>query len=117
MALAGASVLAGGVAVYIGLDAASNAAPHALAPAAAQALNVLALQLVYPLLVGGFIFGVSVGAAILRSGRLPSWLGWSAIVIGLTPLWILQLLMLYVWAVVVSILLYRAPSTQPVGSM
>jgi hypothetical protein len=107
VALAGAAVLASGVAVYIGLDAASNAAPYALAPAAAQALNVLALQLVYPVLVGGFVFGIAAGAAILRSRRLPVWLGWAAIVIGLTPLWILQLLLLYVWAVVVSILLYR----------
>src|SRR4051812_41997275 len=80
VALAGASVLTAGVAVYIGLDAASNAAPHALAPAAAQALNVLALQLVYPVLVGGFVFGIAAGAAILRSERLPAWLGWASIV-------------------------------------
>ena len=107
VAVAGAAVLAGGVAVYIGMDAVSNAAPHALAPAAAQALNVIALQLVYPVVVGGFVFGVSAGAAILRSRRLPVWLGWTAIVIGLTPLWILQLLLLYAWTLVVSILLYR----------
>jgi hypothetical protein len=114
VALAGAAVLAAGVAVYIGLDAASNAAPHALAPAAAQALNVLALQLVYPVLVGGFVFGIAAGAAILRSRRLPVWLGWASIVIGLTPLWIVQFLLLYVWAVVVSILLYkRRDSSEP----
>jgi len=114
VALAGAGVLAGGVAVYIGLDAASNAAPYALAPAAAQALNVLAMQLVYPVLVGGFVFGIAAGAAILRSRRLPAWLGWASIVIGLTPVWILQFLLLYVWAVVVSILLYRrSDPTEP----
>ena len=107
VALAGAAVLVGGVAVYIGLDAASNAAPSALAPAAAQALNVLALQLVYPVVVGGFVFGIAAGVAILRSRRLPTWLGWAAIVIGLIPLWIVQLLLLYVWTVVASILLYR----------
>jgi hypothetical protein len=107
VALAGAAVLSAGVAVYIGLDAASNAAPYALAPAAAQALNVLALELVYPVLVGGFVFGLAAGVAILRSARLPHWLGWAAIAVGLTPLWILQLLLLYVWAVVASILIYR----------
>jgi hypothetical protein len=111
VALAGAAVMAGGVAVYIGLDFAANAAPYALAPAAAQALNVLALQLVFPLSLGGFVFGVSAGAAILRSRRLPVWLGWASIVIGLTPLWIVQVLLLYVWTVVVSILLYRRRET------
>ena len=116
VSLAGASVLAGGVAVYIGLDAASNAAPHSLAPAAAQALNVLALQLVYPVLVGGFVFGIATGAAILVSRRLPMWLGWASIVIGLTPIWILQLLLLYVWTVVVSILLYRRSDVSAAGS-
>jgi hypothetical protein len=110
VALAGATVLAGGVAVYIGLDAASNAAPHALAPAAAQALNVLALQLVYPVLVGAFVFGIAAGAAILRSRRLPAWLGWASIAIGLIPFWIVQFLLLYVWSVVVSILVYRRSS-------
>jgi hypothetical protein len=107
LALAGAAVLTGGVALYIGLDAASNAAPYALAPAAAQALNVLALQMVYPVIVGGFVFGIAAGVAVLRSRRLPVWLGWTAIAIGLVPLWILQFLLLYVWAVVVSVLLYR----------
>jgi hypothetical protein len=119
VALAGAAVLAGGIAVYIGLDAASNAAPNALTPAAAQALNVLALQLVYPVLVGGYVFGIAAGVAILRSRELPIWLGWASIVIGVTPVWSVQFLLLYVWAVVVSILLYRrsnptgATATQP----
>lgn len=114
VALAGAAVLVGGVAVYIGLDAASNAAPYALAPAAAQALNVLALQMVYPVLVGGCVFGIAAGVAILRSRRLPGWLGWVSIVIGLTPVWIVQFLLLYVWAVVVSILLFRrSGATEP----
>jgi hypothetical protein len=107
VALIGAAVMACGVAVYIGLDFAANAAPYALAPAAAQALNVLALELVFPLSLGGFVFGIAAGVAILRSSVLPHWLGWSAIVIGLIPLWILQVLLLYVWTVVVSVLLYR----------
>jgi hypothetical protein len=108
VALAGAAVMAGGVAVYIGLDFALNSAPDTLAPAAAQALNVLALRLVFPMSVGGFVFGVAAGVAILRSKLLPAWLGWVSIVIALlTPIWIIQVLVLYVWAVVVSILLWK----------
>jgi hypothetical protein len=111
VALIGAGVMAGGVAVYIGMDFAANAAPYALAPAAAQALNVLALELVFPLSLGGFVFGIAAGVAILRSSVLPNWIGWAAIVIGLVPLWIIQVLLLYVWTVVVSVLLYRRSGT------
>lgn len=111
VALAGAAVLAGGVAVYIGLDFASNAAPDALTPAAAQALNVLGLQMIFPVAVGLAVFGIAAGVAILRSRLLPAWLGWVSIVIGLIPLWILQVLLLCLWAIVVSILLYRRGAT------
>jgi hypothetical protein len=107
VALAGAAVMAGGIAVYIGLDFASNAAPYALAPAAAQALNVLALQMVFPVTLGGSVFGIAAGVAVLRSKLLPTWLGWTAVVIGLIPLWLLQVLLLYVWTVIASILLYK----------
>lgn len=114
VALVGAGMMTVGAAVYIGLDFASNAAPNELAPAAAQALNVLALQLVFPLTAGAIIFGLSIGAAILRSGLLPAWLGWVAVVIGIVPLWILQVLLLCLWAIAVSIILYRrTPATDP----
>jgi len=114
VALVGAGVMAGGVAVYIGLDFTANSAPDVLAPAAAQALNVLALQLVFPLALGGLVFGIAAGVAILRSRLLPAWLGWASIVIGIIPLWIIQVVLLYAWTVVVSVLLYRrSDATEP----
>jgi hypothetical protein len=117
LALAGAAVLAGGVAIYIGFDFALNSAPDALTPAAAQALNVLALRLIFPLSVGAFVFGVAAGVAILQSKLLPAWLGWASIVIALlTPIWIIQFLVLYVWAIVVSILLWKRSDVTEQGS-
>lgn len=115
-ALVGAGVMAGGIAVFIGFDFAVNAAPDALSPAAAQALNVLALRLVFPVVVGGFVVGLAAGVAVLRSRQLPTWLGWAAIVIGvgvIAPIWILQVALLYLWAVVVGILMYRRTGPEP----
>jgi hypothetical protein len=108
VALAGAAMMSAGAAMYFGFDYALASAPGSLTPAAAQSLNVLALQMVFPLAVGGFVFGVASGVAILRSGALPSWLGWAAIALGLlAPVWLVQVLLLYVWTVIVSILLWR----------
>lgn len=106
--------MAGGIAVYIGCDFALNASPGSLSPDAAQALNVLALRLVFPVVVGGFVFGLAAGVAVLRSHLLPAWLGWAAIVLGvLAPIWILQVALLYLWAVVVSIVIYRRTGPVP----
>ena len=82
--LAGAAVLTAGAALFFGCDFALASAPADLAPAAAQALNVLALYLVLPVMAGGF----SCSAWRERPGRslrwapLPRWLGWVAIAIG-----------------------------------
>jgi len=112
VALAGAAVLAAGGATYFGFDLALANAPGDLAPAAGQALNVLALDLFLPLSAGGFVFGIASGVAILRSGQLPKWLGWLAIVIGLAmPAAILALPLLAIWAIVTSLILFKRSST------
>jgi hypothetical protein len=117
VALAGAAIMASGAAIYFGFDYALASAPGTLAPAAAQALNVLALQLVFPLAVGGFVFGMASGVAILRGRQLPAWLGWAAVVIGLlAPVWIIQVLLLYVWTLTVSVLLWRRSSGEQEGA-
>ena len=55
--LAGAAVLTAGGCVYFGFDYALATVPGHLAPAAAQALNVLALKLFLPVSAGGLVFG------------------------------------------------------------
>ena len=70
--LAGAAVLAAGAGVYFGFDYTLASVPSHLAPAAAQALNVLALKLFLPVSAGGFVFGIASGLAILRGAQLPT---------------------------------------------
>jgi len=108
--LAGAAVFAAGAVVYFNFDFALAVVPQHLAPAAAQALNVLALNMALAPSAGGFIFGVTTGLAILRGGALPTWLGWAAIVIGLialTPGLIVALVLFALWAAVMGIVIWR----------
>ena len=91
--LAGAAILAAGSAGDVGGPA-------------AQALNALALGMYLPVAVGGLVFGLATGVAILRSDRLPRWTGYAAVVLGLvagSPLGILGLAGLFLWAIVTGI--------------
>jgi len=108
--LAGAAMFAVGASVYFGTDFVLGADGSHLAPAAAQALNALALTLVLPLCIGGFVFGIASGVAILRTTQLPHWLGWLAVVLGLvavTPAALGAVFGYLIWAAIVSILVFR----------
>ena len=110
LVLAGAAVFAAGAVVYFDFDFALAAVPEHLAPAAAQALNVLALNMELAASAGGFVFGVAAGLAIVRGRSLPKWLGWTAIVIGLialTPGFIFALVLFALWAATVGVLIWR----------
>jgi hypothetical protein len=66
------------------------------------------------------VFGLASAVAILRGARLPNWLGWVAVVIGIvmaTPAFWFAGLALFVWVLIVSTLIYlRSASTAPVAS-
>lgn len=51
-----------------------------------QAMNLISDELFLPSFAGAFLFGLASGIAILRGARLPKWLGWVAIVIGVLAL-------------------------------
>jgi hypothetical protein len=90
--------------------------PATTAPAAAQALNLLALYLVLPLSAGGLVFGLAAGTVIARSAALPRWLGWAAILIGIslaTPALIVGIAALALWTAAVAILMWRRGATAP----
>ena len=110
VALAGAAVFAAGAVIYFNFDFALAAVPQHLAPGAAQALNVLALNMALAPSAGGFVFGIAAGLAIVRGGGLPNWLGWAAIVIGLiavTPAVIFALVLFALWAAIVGVVIWR----------
>ena len=108
--LAAAAALTVGATVYFGFDFALASVPSHLEPAAAQALNVLALKMFLPVSAAGLVFGIASGLAILRGAELPNWLGWVAIVIGIvtaTPAGLLGLVLFIFWTATVSVLIWK----------
>ena len=92
-----------------GLGYAPADVPSHLSTQAAQALNVLFNDVFYTLLVGGCVFGIASAVAILRGAALPNWLGWAAIVIGITmatPAFWIAAIALFVSVLIVAALIY-----------
>jgi hypothetical protein len=83
---------------------------HHLEPAAAQAANLVQSEVFLPALITGFVFALCNGLAILRGSQLPRWLGWVAIVLAVAfiipPVALVALLVLFLWSLVVSILMF-----------
>jgi hypothetical protein len=81
-----------------------------LGPQAAQAANLIENEVFLPIFVGGFVFGLCNGVAILRSRMLPAWLGWVAIVMAIVflvpPAGFAGLLLLVLWSIAVSIVMF-----------
>lgn len=112
--LAGAALMGAGAISFFCFDYVLAVAPSQLAPAAAQALNVLGLTFILPFGAGGLVFGVAGGLAILRGGQLPKWVGWLAILIGIltaSPAGLVGLVAFLLWAAVLGILMWRRTDT------
>lgn len=115
LGLVGALLFAVGLLVFGGIDYTLAYASKSLAPDAAQALNALDNQLFLPVFVGGLVFGIGTGLAVVRSGLLPAWLGWAVLVFGIasgTPAFFVGIIGLAIWTLVVSVLIYKR-SGQP----
>jgi hypothetical protein len=99
-----------GLLLFTAIDIALSDVPTRLSPAAAQALNVLENDLFLPFAIGAFTFGIGMGLAMVRCGRLPVWLGWLTVVLWIvsgTPAAVAGFFGWPVWAIVTSILIYR----------
>jgi hypothetical protein len=116
LTVAGAAITCAGAATFFGCDYVLASVPGSLTPAAAQALNVLAMKLFLPLAAGGVIFGIAAGLAIVRSRRLPAWLGVLALVIGIafaTPAGIAAVVALLLWSALAGVLVFRCGTRNP----
>jgi hypothetical protein len=108
VALAGATVLATGLAIDATLNVTLVETAEEIEPAAVQALAALWHNDFLPMALGGFVFLLSAGLSIVRHGLLPKWLGWVAIVIALaaiTPAGFFAFLLAGLWIAVVSVML------------
>jgi hypothetical protein len=82
LGLCGGVVLVVGLAIFAGLSVALGDVAEHVDPATLQALHVLSQEMVFPVTVGTSAFLLGSGVAALRSGGLPRWVGWMALVLG-----------------------------------
>ena len=114
VAFGGALLVGTGGAIFTSLEWALSDARNSISPAAAEALNVLTNDLFWPFEVGLVVFSLTIGLAILSTAALPKWLGWIAIVVGVvgfTPVGFFGFFVIMIWAVIVSILVFRQSGT------
>ena len=116
-AFAGAVVAAGGFLANGTIEFAVAASADDLTPQATQALSALYAGFFFPFLAGVGVFFLATGLALVRTGAMSPWLGWTAVllgVVGLTPVGFISLLAGLVWIFVVSVMLFMAqPATGP----
>jgi len=107
-ALAGAAVMAVGIAIDQTISFALAEAAQDVEPGAVQALQALWDRDFLPIAVGQVVFLLASGISLVRHGALPRWLGWIAIalaLIGLTPIGFVGFFGGGIWIAVVSVLL------------
>lgn len=115
LSFAGGIVFAVGATIFAGAGfAAADAADQNVEPTVVQALNVLNSDMFFTVAVGAGAFLLGTGIATLKTGALPRWLGWSAVVFGvlaLTPLGFFGFLLLLLWTLIASVMLYMRADT------
>lgn len=119
LAFAGGIILSLGFLLFAGISFTLGDASDKLDPAALQALNALNADLFFPLAVGNAAFLLGSGVAVLRTGGLPKWLGWLAVVVGVvaaTPIGFFAIPALGVWILIASVLLSRSAEPRSAGS-
>jgi hypothetical protein len=116
VAFGGGVVLAVGMLAFAGFTFCLADTADDLTPAAAQALNALNTDFFFPVAVGLGTLMLATGFVSIRSGALPAWLGWAAVVIGIaaiTPVGFFAFLVFGLWTLATSVILWRASTTTP----
>jgi hypothetical protein len=115
-AFGGAIIGATGWLLLIGFTFVAADTADDVAPQVTQTLSVLQADFFFPLAAGFAVFLLASGLAVVRTAALPSWLGWSALVLGVlcvTPVGFFAILAMLIWIVVVSVILFMATSAAP----
>lgn len=117
VAWGGAVLLAAGTTVGASLTFALADYAEDLDPVAMQAINTITYDFFFPFPIGMSILLLGAGLSAVRSGALPRWLAWIAIVVGIVcllgPVGFAGFLLGFAWILVVSILLTRRARRAP----
>ena len=108
-----------GVTIFAGLGFALGDVADDIEPPTLQALHVLNSDMFLTGAVGLFAFLLGTGIAVVRTGALPAWLGWVAIVVSvlsITPIFFIAFAVMGIWVLVVSVLLFLAADKAEPGA-
>jgi hypothetical protein len=114
LSFAGGIVFTVGVTIFAGLGFAAADVVGDVEPSVVQALNALGSDMFFTVAVGTGAFLLGAGIATLKSGALPRWLGWAAVVIGviaITPAGFFGFIALGIWTLIVSVILSMRAET------
>ena len=114
VAFGGAIVFGVGGLIGAGTTFALTDVPKDLAPAAAQALNVMSNDIWFPAtFIGMSILTLASSIVFLKSRTMPTWFGWFGIVIGVAglagPIGFFAFLAVGLWLLILSYLFYSRP--------
>jgi len=118
-AFGGAVIGAVGWLLLIGFTFVAADTAGDVAPQVTQTMSVLQADLFFPLSVGFAVFLLASGLAIVRSGALPSWTGWVALVLGvvaLTPAGFFAMIVMLAWVLAISVMLFQRSTPAPPAS-
>jgi hypothetical protein len=114
LGFAGGIVFTVGVTIFAGLGFTAADTVGDVDPTVVQALNALGADMFFTVAVGTGAFLLGAGIAALKTGVLPRWLGWAAVVIGvvaITPAGFFGFIALGIWTLIVSVMLARRTDT------
>lgn len=86
LVVAGGTLAAAGIVIGASVGLANMVAADEGFEEVSQTLNVLNSALWIPLVIGLAVMLLGAGLSVLRTGILPSWLGWVAVVVGVLSL-------------------------------
>ena len=126
LALVGGALMGVGWTLFAGInftltDLVNSDNVSRIDPGALQTLNALNSDFFFPVVLGTTVWLFSVALAILRSGGLPRWLGWSALIIAIvsiTPVGFFAIPLTGLWIIVASVIMLTGgangtPETTP----
>jgi hypothetical protein len=117
VAFGGGLIAAAGMLSFAGFGFALADTADTASPVATQAVHILSSDFFFLLAGGIAVLLIATGITVIRSGVLPVWLGWVALLLGIaaaTPGGFFAFLLFLVWTLIVSVMLWRAaPAASP----
>jgi hypothetical protein len=114
VAFGGGLVLAAGLLSFAGFGFTLADGVDHLGPESMRTINALSSDFFFLVAGGGAVLLIASAITIIRTGALPVWLGWIALVLGIasaTPAGFFAFLGFLVWTAIVSVFLWRASAT------